>query len=243
MSIQLWQTAAIIVIVFISTVIQSATGIGFAIFATATLAFFLDSVTSAALISAAAVVFGTVLSLRLRKHINFAVTVPAMIAMTIARVLGIVLLMHMDAKVSRAILGVILILFAAYFYFLGNKVKIKPTPAKGFALGLLAGLVGGVYNITGPFAAIYFYSALEDKYEYAASMNVAFLPSAVVGFVVHCLYGNITAELLPVCAFSCVAILGGAAVGLVILERINKKQLSNLLYMYMALVGCFILLT
>ena len=243
MSADVWQIIAITLIVFISSIIQSSTGIGFAIFATATLAFFLDAITSAALISVSAVVFGAVLSFRMRKHINFAVTIPAMVAMAIARVAGIVILMNIDEDISRLILGVILILFAVYFCFFSNKVKIKPTPIKGFVLGLLAGFLGGMYSMTGPFAAIYFYSALEDKHEYAASMNLAFLPSAVIGFIVHCLYGNITSAMLPACVFSCAAILAGTSIGLVILDKINKKQLSNILYVYMAVAGSFIFIT
>lgn len=235
-------TGLVLLVMAVSALIQSSLGIGFAMFAAAALSFFVDPVTSAALVSVAVTALGIDLSLRMRKSIRYRIAVPPLISMMCGKIAGVVTLMHVDGDTVRWGLGVTLILFSAYFCFLSGKVKIRPSPAKGFVLGLLAGFLGGIYNLTGPFAAIYFYSATEDKYEYSASMNFAFLPSAVVGLIAHIAYGNLYRGMLPVYVLSCAAVVVGVGVGLRLLAGINRKQLSTCLYIFMAVMGCVILL-
>ena len=175
------QTVLIGLIIFISAIVQSSIGIGFAMFASAVFSFFLHPANSAALIGFASVTLGIAFSLRMRKHIDIRVCLPPMLGMVIARVLGIVTLMHMDIKIANTLLGALLLAFSLYFWLLGNKIRIEPKPWKGFILGMLAGYLGGLYGMTGPFSAIYYHSALADTKEYVASMNFSFLPSGIIG--------------------------------------------------------------
>ncbi len=236
-----FQTAAICLTLFLSSVIQSSIGIGFAMLASAVFSFLLSPTASSALIGYAAVVLGIAVSIRMRQYINVRVSLPPMIGMIIARILGIITLMHIEEKTADMILGVILLVFSVYFWRFSMKVKICAKPWKGFVLGLLAGYLGGMYGLTGPFAAVYFYSALEDTKEYAACMNFTFVPSAFIGLIIHICYGNITADLVPNYLLSSLAVLVGMPIEIHFLNRLNHEQLAKSIYLFMAVVGFAIL--
>ena len=237
-----FQTAVICLTLFLSSVIQSSIGIGFAMLASAVFSFLLSPTASSALIGYAAVVLGTAISVRMRKYINVRVSLPPMIGMIIARILGIVTLMHMDAKTADMVLGMILLVFSLYFWRFSGKVRIQATPWKGFVLGLLAGYLGGMFGLTGPFAAVYFYSTLTDTREYAACMNFTFVPSAIVGLIIHLCYGNIPAAVIPTYLLSSVAVVAGMPIGLRYLNRLNHEQLAKAIYLFMAVMGIAILI-
>ena len=226
---------------FLSSMIQGAIGIGFAMLASAVFAFFLPPANSSALIGYAAVIAGISLSLRMRAYIRMRIALPPLIAMMITRVLGVVTLMHMDAGLANRVLGAGLLLFALYFWLFGERVRIRPTAWKGFLLGLFAGYLGGLYGLTGPFCAVYFFSALDSGPEYVASMNFAFLPSAFLGLGMHLWYGNITASMLPACLLSVPAVIFGAALGVRVLRGMDRAQLSRAIYLFMACMGVVLL--
>lgn len=210
--------------------------------ASAVFSFLLSPTTSSALIGYAAVVLGTAISFRMRKYINVWVSLPLMLGMVVARILGIMTLMHMNEKTADMILGLILIAFSIYFWRFSGRVRIRATPQKGFVLGLLAGYLGGIFGLTGPFAAVYFYSSIKDIREYAACMNFSFVPSAIVGLSMHIYYGNITAADVPIYLLSSVAVLAGIPLGLKYLNRLNHEQLARAIYLFMAVMGLVILI-
>ena len=111
---------------------------------------------------------------------------PAANGMLLGKVIGVVALMSFQIDWVKRLLGFVLIAFLIYFLFFEARFRITPSPAKGFGLGILSGILGGLYNLVGPFVAIYFFPCTDDKYVYSASMNFAFLPAAALGLVMHC---------------------------------------------------------
>ena len=236
-----WTTLVVCLVIAASSFVQSSIGIGYAMLATAVLDLILHPAVSAAIIGFCAVVLGLAYSVRMFRHIKFRICLPPMLGMMASRALGVVTLMHMEAATATDILGFILIAFALYFWLFSGRVRIKPAPWKGFVLGILAGYLGGIYGLTGPFAAIYFYSVLDDNREYAACMNFSFLPSGVLGLIMHIYYGNITVEMLPTYALSGLAVLIGVGVGVKFVNKLNYRHLARAIYLFMAAMGIVIL--
>ena len=238
----LLKTALATVIIVISALIQSSLGIGFAMFAEPTMSVLLrNPVTTAAVVSIGIAAMNLLHLIQTRQHINIKMTYPPMLGITVGKILGIVALMCVDASATLTGLGAILIVFAAYFCFFGNRVKIRPTPFKGVIFGLAAGFLGGMFNLTGPIAAIYFYSATEDRFEYNASLNFAFLPSALIGLGMHIAYGNLDADMIPIGICALIASFFGVKCGLQILNKIDRTRISKILYIYMAVMGVVLL--
>lgn len=238
----LLKTVLITVIIAVSALIQSSLGIGFAMFAEPTISVLLrDPVTTAAVVSIGIAAMNLQHSIETRRHINMKMALPPMLGVTVGKILGIAALMRVDTSAAMTGLGILLIVFAAYFCFFGNRVRIRPTLFKGVIFGLAAGFLGGMFNLTGPMAAIYFYSATEDRFEYNASLNFAFLPSALIGLGMHIAYGNLNAEMLPIGVCALIASFFGVKYGLRILNKIDRGQLSKILYIYMTVMGVVLL--
>lgn len=239
MSFPLYLTLLEIVIIYTSAVIQASLGIGFAMLAAAALPFFMPLVESTAIVSIAVSVMGIYLTWKIRKHINYKAAWPAVIGLIIGKALGIVILMHFSGDGLKRGLGCVLIAFVAFFILQkkGKCGQIKASPWKGLALGVLAGILGGMYNLAGPFMLIYFLAACPDKYEYSASMNFAFTPAALIGSVMHGFYGNITPLVATLSAFNTVTIVLGILTGLLIFKKINRELIEKCLYTLMIVMG------
>ena len=240
---ELPQLAIITFVSFASAMVQASVGMGYAMLAACVLALVMEPVPAAALVSVAVVILGIYIPFKFRKHINWNLTITPIIGLLAGKALGVEILMRTDAQALTRLLGIVLVIFSAYFYFFGERVKIRPTPAKGLVLGILAGILGGMYNMAGPFMHIYFYSAAKDKYEYSASMNFAFLPSAALGLFMHIAYGNFTETIAIYSTISALAVIAGLYVGVRIFERLNAELLKKCLYVYMALMGLIIAFT
>lgn len=227
----------------LSATIQSAIGIGYAMLASAVFAFIMAPTASAALIGYAAVVLGIYYSIRMRSHIKLKICIPPMLGMMVSRALGILTLMQMEPANANLVLGIVLLAFSAYFWLFSSKVRINPTPAKGFLLGLCAGYLGGMYGLTGPFSAVYFFSVLDDNRDFTACTNFAFLPSGIIGLIVHICCGNLTMQMMPECIVSTIAILAGIGIGIKLLGKLDYAKTAKAIYSFMAGMGITILVT
>ena len=230
------------VISFAAAYVHCAIGLGFGILATATMTLFFSPVQTAAVLSLAITVLGVIMVARLWRYIDWRMAMPAATGMLFGKVIGVVALMSFQVGWVKRLLGFVLIAFFIYFLFFEERFRITPSPAKGFGLGILSGILGGLYNLAGPFVAIYFFPCTDDKYVYSASMNFAFLPAAVLGLVMHCFYGNMTRQLWMIGGFSAIAVAAGVIAGLATFRLLDRKRLQKILYTYMALMGVYALI-
>ncbi len=230
------------VISFAAAYVHCSVGLGFGVLATATMTLFFSPVETAAVLSLAITVLGVVMVARLWKHIDWRLAMPPATGMLIGKVIGVVALMNLQISWVKRLLGFVLIAFFIYFLFFEERFRITPSPSKGFGLGILSGILGGLYNLAGPFVAIYFFPSTDDKYVYSASMNFAFLPAAALGLVMHCFYGNMTPQLWVTGGISSVAVVAGVFAGLATFKLLDRKWLQRILYTYMALMGVYTLI-
>ncbi len=226
-----------------SAYIHTTSGMGFAMLFTVITSFYMEPVQSAVIGCFCILVLMAVIDAKLIRHVNWAITWPPALGMLVGKLLGVVLLMNISGGTFKRALGIFLIAMSLYFFFLQDRIHIKPTPAKGLVLGLLAGIVGGLYNISGPFAAVYFFPACKDKNEYSACMNVSFVPAGIAGCVIHGLYGNIQRTVMGPMAAAMLATVLGSLLGLRSFEKLNRRTVALLLYGYTAMMGAFLTLT
>lgn len=226
-----------------SAYIHTTSGMGFAMLFTVVTGFYMEPVQSAVTGCFCILALMAIIDARLIRHVNWAITWPPSLGMLVGKLLGVALLMNISGGTFKHALGIFLIAMSLYFFFLQDRIHIKPTPSKGIFLGLLAGIVGGLYNISGPFAAVYFFPACKDKNEYSACMNVSFVPAGAAGCVMHAVYGNIRRETLGPMAVAMLATMAGATLGLRSFERLNRRTVALLLYGYTAVMGVFLTLT
>lgn len=229
-------------VVFVSAIVHSAAGIGFAMLATAVTSLYLPGASTAGIINCCILLMLLIVFFRFYRYIDWKMLLPPTVGMIVGKVLGILLLSSIGNDILKKILGLVLVLFAIYFFFMGDKVKIRPTNAKGLALGLVAGFIGGLYNISGPFLAIYYFPLLKDKNVYYATVNTAFIPAAIFGTITHIAVGNLTAESLPLIGACLGSVVLGMVVGIKMFLHINRDLIAKCLYGYTAAMGLFLMI-
>ena len=180
---------------------------------------------------------------RFYRFIDWKTLLAPTFGMVIGKVLGILLLGSIGNDLFKKLLGLFLFLFALYFFFMGDKLQIRPTHTKGFLLGSMAGFVGGLYNISGPFLAIYYFPLLKDKNTYYATLNAAFVPAVIVGSITHIAVGNLTVANIPLIVACLISSALGTLLGVKLFLRIDRTLVAKCLYGYTAAMGLFLMIT
>lgn len=232
-----WQAVVLFVVCFIGSVIQGTTGFGYALFSMAVLPFFLPLKTAAVVVLLLGFVSSVQIAFNLRKHINVKLLLIPILASFVGRYVGVKALMSFDTGVLKSILGVVLVILSIYFAFFNRKIRIRPLPRNGIMAGLLSGVLGGMFSVSGPPLVIYYYSATDDKMEYNACLQTSFVLGIVVTIFLHILEGNIHMEALTYTGVGLVAVLAGSMVGLWCFKRLDKEILTKAIYTFMAIMG------
>ena len=107
----------------------------------------------------------------------------------------------------------------------------------------MAGFVGGLYNISGPFLAIYYFPLLKDKNTYYATLNAAFVPAVIVGSITHIAVGNLTVANIPLIVACLISSALGTLLGVKLFLRIDRTLVAKCLYGYTAAMGLFLMIT
>ena len=211
--------------------------------ATAVTSLYLPGANTAGIMNFCILTMLVIVMWRFYKYIDWKSLLAPTIGMVVGKIIGILLLGRIGNELFKNILGLFLLLFALYFFFMGDKVRIRPTYCKGLSLGAMAGLVGGIYNISGPFLAIYYFPLLKDKNVYYATLNAAFVPAVIAGCITHIAVGNLTAESIPLILACLVAVALGTALGVRLFLRIDRGLVAKCLYGYTAAMGLFLMTT
>ncbi|RJP55377.1 MAG: sulfite exporter TauE/SafE family protein [Anaerolineaceae bacterium] len=225
-------------IILSSSFIHSSAAFGFSVFSMTLLPLLLPLITSAAIVKVALLTITIMMVMDLWKHINFRFIIVPVCFSLLGNSLGFYLLMTVDSEILKRILGGVLVITGVFMFLTKGKLKMKKTIAAGIGMGLLSGLAGGMFNLSGVVLVIYYYSVIEDKLEYAASLQATFVVTAVYGIILNMFYGNFSAPGVPgLAVITIVAVIIGCYLGLKVLRKINKQMIGNLSYIYMIIMG------
>ena len=155
----------IFVLCIIGGAIQASTGFGLSILAMAVLPFFIPFRVASSVVLFLSITTTAQVVIRLRKHINYKLIIPTTLAALVGRNIGVYGLMSLKVETLKIVLGFVLLLLSYYFYHFNSKIRIEGSRRNGIMLGLLSGIIGGLFNIGGPPLVIYYFNAMEDKLE------------------------------------------------------------------------------
>jgi len=173
----------------LSSLIQGVLGFGFAAVFMTLLPIWLPF----RMVASMELILGTAAAIRLlypvRKQAKLVVLVSPLIGFFVLSTLGVHLLMNVEERILRKILGGILILLSAFRLSKKGTEKTTPSFAKGLLAGSISGLLGGLFNLAGPPLAVYYLSCADDLTEYNATMQLTFLVMGSYSLLLHFLYG------------------------------------------------------
>lgn len=234
------QYVALAGICILGAMLQATIGFGFPVFAMIFLVM-LYPFSTAVTITQTAGLFGVAyFCLKYRKHINWKILFPFLVP---ALGIGFLLtLFSMDLPVTKLkiSLGFVLIGIAILFMFNG-RAKLKPTKGIGFLMGVVSGVLNGLFAVGGPPVALYLLPAVEEKLTYIATANTYFLLFKLVSLPVRFSNGSITMQHWPLLGISLLSMTVGTVIGDKIMRTIPRKILQWMVYSFVAISGFLII--
>ena len=207
--------------------IQSVTGFGFGIFAMIFLPkilLYTEASLLSSMLSTVTSLVVMVLAFRKISWKNLIFPVMGCLASTFFAVSFIK--MQKDDTLTL-LLGIALLLLSLYFFFFSDKIKIKPTWYTGLFVGVLSGILDGMFAIGGPPVVIYYMQSEKDSDSYMATLSTYFVFLGVVSSGSKCISGFGTVTVWISLAVALIALAVGAFVGKLTRERIKPSLIKN----------------
>ena len=174
------------------------------------------------------------------KKVNKIQVLVPVISYCVATFIAIKLSMGIEVAVLRRMLGCMLFALAIYFVLFNGKIKIKPSMRNAVIAGALSGIGGGLFAITGPPMAVYYLSALEDKYEYMATIQTYFFLTSGCTLILKLVTGTF-GYFSPIWAvYLVLGVVIGGIVGKKTFSKLNPDMVRLCVYIFMGLSGLWI---
>ncbi|HRQ37634.1 MAG TPA: sulfite exporter TauE/SafE family protein [Chloroflexota bacterium] len=229
------------VIVFAAVFVQAATGFGLALVSMPLLTAVLGLPIAAPLMSIVGLVVEFILLVHFREAVNLRAVRGLVLAAFIGTPVGLYLLRVVDPAMGARVLGLIVAAYAAYALVSPYLPRLAH-PRWAWLFGFTAGVIGGLYNTSGPPVIIYGSCRRWPPAEFKGNLQGFFLPTGLLVLVGHLLEGNIT----PIVWHNGWLALPGAAVGLfmggILGERLPAAAFRKVVLFLLLLIGLRLLL-
>lgn len=151
--------------------------------------------------------------------------------------------MNLNTDRLKPILGIFLIVMSLYFLIYSEKIKIKASIPSAFICAGLGGIIDAFFGIGGPTIVVYFMAAVKDKKEYLGTIQAFFLTTCAYATAVRIWKGAIPLEMAPLLVMGMVTMIAGCFVSKFIVNRINTKQMKQLVYGFIGIAGLITIVT
>ncbi len=239
-------TTAILLILltaFLSTFIQRVTGFGFGIVFMSVVPFLMPSYGEAVTLSGVlALVCNAGAGIPVTKYLKWKKMAIILAVFLVVSYFSVRIVTVADNDLMKRILGVFLIAVAIYFYCLNGKIRMKPTVPVQAGMGVVSGVMGGLFGIQGPPAVLYFISCTDDKNEYMALTQWYFLIGNVWMTFSRAHNGLLTPAVERACLPGAAAVILGLLLGRVVYSRMNIGTIRKGVYIFIAVAGIVALL-
>lgn len=224
--------------------LQRVSGFGFGILVMTVLPYIMPSYGEATALSGLlAMVTSGIVVFKMWRQIPWGKLLPILITLILVSWFAILFVANHPSDLLHKILGVVLILASVWFFFFNDRVKLRPTLGVQVSMGVISGLMGGLFSMQGPPAVIYFLSASQSKEEYASLSQAYFLIGNLVMAIFRWHNGFITPAVGHAWVASIVAVLIGGWLGAKVFERLSARMVRKVAYAYMAVSGVVALFT
>lgn len=231
-----------IIILFLFTLlasgVQRVTGFGFGIIVMTMFPYLLPSYGEATALSGLlALVTAMLPAIRTVKYVPWKKLLPILFTFLVVSFFAVHIVTKVDGGNLKHILGLVLILISLYFFFLSERIHIRPTMPLQVGLGTLSGMMGGMFSMQGPPAIIYFMSAASGKMEYIALTQWYFFSGNLMMSLFRARAGLVTPEVLEGWLVGVPAVLAGLWIGARLFDKIRIEALRKIVYAFLGLSG------
>lgn len=218
--------------------IQRVSGFGFGIFVMTILPHLLASYGEATALSGMlAGSMSIVVAIRMRKFIVWKEVLPILTIFGIVSFFAVGAVANFDDKFLKHILGGILIVISIYFFFISEKIKLKPTLFVQTILGIISGIMGGLFAMQGPPSVLYFLASCSSKEKYIAQSQTYFALGNLMMTFFRAGNGFVTPAVGMAYGCGIIGVIIGLFIGGKVFKKIPHKVLKKIVYAYMAVSG------
>jgi uncharacterized protein len=231
-------TVYVIGVIFVATLIRSTMGFGEALFAVPMLAFRIPITIAAPLAVLVSVLIAAVVVAQDWRHVHLRATGGLVVSSLLGIPLGILLLTHANEHLTRALLGVVIVLFAVFSLAAGDRFHLerdRPLPLLG--AGFFAGVLGGAYGMNGPPLAIYGALRRWSPQQFRANLQGYFLPASVAGLVGYAAVGLWVPAVTRYFLLSLPGIVVAVAIGRALNRRFDGGTFLRFVYAGLIVIG------
>jgi uncharacterized membrane protein YfcA len=166
-----------------------------------------------------------------------------LIAASVAGIpVGVYLLARLPETPLRTALGVVIILYGLFGLLRPAARPAKEKPGITYAVGFVAGILGGATNANGPPVVIYGTLREWPPEKFRATLQGYFLPTGLVILLGHGAAGLWTGQVLRFWALTLPALLAGVWLGGKACRNIPGNLFRRLVYVSLVVMGALLIL-
>ena len=224
--------------------LQSIIGFGMGVIAMALFSIFFDYMPYAAAVSMLITLAGGIWMMRggRWRKANIKKMLPVIIVyFTIMPIFN-----YLSTKLPKNIFGIalaaVLIALALTNIFFEGKVRLKANLASAIGIGVLAGILGGMFNMSGSAVVFFCLAAFDNKDEYMSSIQAYYVITNIYGVVVRYLNGLLTQQVLMWGAAGIVGMIVGMALGGIVYGKLSFPTLRKWVYAFIGVSGIWMII-
>lgn len=193
---QLLPTVLTLLILFLSSLTRSTLGFGDALIAMPLLVMVLGVHITAPLVALVGTAVGLVILVRNWHSVDMRAAWPLILASACGIPLGLVFLQGVSEVRVKALLGVLLVVFALYNLGMPHLTLSRTPKGLAYVFGFFAGILGGAYNTVGPLLVMYGNLQRWPPDRFRATLQGCFFPAYCFIVIGHGLTGALTSQVL-----------------------------------------------
>ncbi len=222
----------------IASFVQRVSGFGFGIFIMTILPYvtpsYGEATTLSGMLSAAQSFFVVI---HLLRYVSWRRQLPILLVFLVVSYFAVQYVASVEGSNFKRIFGAMLIAMSLYFFFLSERITVRPTLPIQTSMGALSGVMGGLFAMQGPPAVLYFAASERQKECYLAMTQVYFFVGNVFMTFYRASSGLLTDVVWQSFVVAFVGIFVGSWFGKKIFDRISARLLRKIIYAYMAFSG------
>ena len=236
-------TFYILLVIFIATVFRSAFGFGESLIAVPLLAIWLPLQVAVPLSVLVSVSVAGVVVIQDWKKIHLKSAGGLILFTLIGIPFGVWMLVYLDERIVKAVLGLIILLFSVYL-ILGKQLRALAEDSLPwlFGCGFFAGILGGAYGLNGPPLIIYGAKRRWSAQHFRATLQGYFLIASLVGIGGYWISGMLTGPVMWYFLYSIPVVLPAVFIGRFINQRLQGDNFFKYVYYILCGIGLFLLI-
>jgi len=211
-------------VILLAVFTHSLSGFGIALVAMALLPNLVGIQIATPMVALVAITIEIFLLIRYREALNLKAVRPLALSSILGVPIGVWALSGLDERVALVSLGVVISGYAIYA-LLRLRLPTLHNPLWAWGAGLMAGILGGAYNTTGPPVILYGNCKDWPPAEFKSNLQGFFLVSSLFITISHALAGNFTPTVWRYYLWTLPAIAVGILAGISLDRYLDPERL------------------